>query len=50
MHHLFYYNERMKTWREIGNTDGNGSKPPKEKSAPVKENNAPVRDIKTTHQ
>lgn len=43
------YNERMKTWREIGNTDGNGSKPPKEKSAPVKENKAPVRDVKTTH-
>lgn len=43
------YNERMKTWREIGNTDGNGSKPTKEKSAPVKENPAPVRDIKTNH-
>lgn len=44
------YNERMKTWREIGNTDGSGSKPTKEKSAPVKENPAPVRDIKTNHQ
>lgn len=43
------YNERMKTWREIGNTDGSGSKPTKEKSAPVKENPAPVRDIKTNH-